>query len=129
MYLVRDLQRVNVLPKMFLESNQNKWRKFLENILIILTKSQELILQCCFLTVLKYFYTGEWGVGGFEFLIWNRIVTGQLSLNAFTYYFEIVLHITANFGHGVKMGPGPRDPVTWDPGPFSKFKSGTWGTP
>ena len=74
-------------------------------------------------------------MGGFEFLIWNRIVTGQLSLNAFTYYFEIVLHITTNFGRGVKVGPGPWDPrprdsatwdaVTWDSGPFSKFKSGT----
>ena len=58
MYPARDLQRVDVLPKMFPESNQNKRRKFLENILIILTKSQELILQCCFLIVLKYFYAG-----------------------------------------------------------------------
>ena len=96
MYPARDLQRVDVLPKMFPESNQNKWRKFLENILIILTKSQELILQCCFLIVLKYFYAG--GLEGgwvwvfnleqnfyrtafikcFHILLWNR----------FAYYYK-----------------------------------------
>ena len=27
--------------------------------------------------------------------------------------------------HGEKVGPGPQDLGTWDPGPSSKFKSGT----
>ena len=37
-------------------------------------------------------------------------------------------------GHGVKVGPGPQDLGPWDPrirdpGPPSKFKSGTPGSP
>ena len=36
--------------------------------------------------------------------------------------------------NGVKVGPGlqgrePRNPETWDPGPSSKFKSGTRDPP
>ena len=35
--------------------------------------------------------------------------------------------ITTNKRHGVKVGPGPRDPGSQDPRPPLKFKSGTPG--
>ena len=49
---------------------------------------------------------------------------------------QILLHKSKEerTGHGVKVGPGfrdpgPREPGTRDPGPSPKFKSGTRDTP
>ena len=46
-------------------------------------------------------------------------------LNSWKKYLEFI-HV---FGHGVKVGPGPRDTGPRDPVPPSKFKNGTRDPP
>ena len=53
-YSTRDVRWKDVLQRIFLQSNQNKWQKFLNGMLMFSAKSN-LMLSCCFLIVLRRF--------------------------------------------------------------------------
>ena len=59
-YPARDVWSKDALRKMFLYSKQNKWWKFLESIIIILTKSQKFnpltLLFHCFEDTMKAYF-------------------------------------------------------------------------
>ena len=116
--------------KHFQEATKNafSWEKFYIDFLILLTKYFRLILKTMILTALVNSV-----IGTEMFTIQKQ--PPKVFLKFKSKFHKIHMKTPMPVWHGVKVGPGPRDPgppskfKSGTPGPTSKFKSGVPGPP